>query len=441
MRFYIHRLGCPKNDVDGDYIAGRLVRDGHELVSDIDVAQVAIVNTCTFILPAKEESIEAILEIAQLKQEGRLERLYVCGCMPQRYADELLASMPEIDGAFGLGELDALAKAVGQLGRNEHTVATDSRQLTYLAGENRLITDSYPYAYLKISDGCSRGCTYCVIPSIRGRFRSRRMADIVDEAAFLASRGKKELILVSQDTSLYGRDLKSRRGLVDLLRALEEVECVTWLRVMYLHPGSIGSELLDYMLAEDNKVLPYFDLPLQHANERLLRAMGRPSRRKQIEETLGRIRSLHPDAVLRTTFIVGFPGETEGEFEELLEFVAQWRFDRLGAFSFSAEEGTRAAAMADQVAEEDRLRRLDLLMSLQQTIAFERNISLIGSTLETIIDDCGNGGAATGRTRGDCPDIDQLVSVTGDGLRVGDIRPVRIERADGYDLHGQVVEA
>jgi len=440
MRVYLHKLGCPKNDVDADYIAARLLRDGHELVGDPATAETIVVNTCCFILPAREESIEEILTLAQLKKNGRLRRLYVAGCLAQHYGDHVLEGMPEVDGAFGLGELDAIAEAVSGQKRVETVVRTEAYRLDYLAGSERAVTDDLPYAYLKISDGCNRGCTFCVIPQIRGRFRSRPMSTILDEAQSLATRGKKELILVSQDTTLYGHDLKDNGRLIDLLRSLDEIDEVRWIRPMYLHPVQVSDELIEHLTTSSNKSLEYFDLPLQHINSRLLKAMGRPTDRQTIEKLVKAIRTASADAVIRGTFIVGFPGETDEEFEELVDFVATWELDRAAGFAYSPEVGSPAADLPDHVSEEVKNDRLDRLMSTQREIAFEKNSALIGATREVIIDSVGPDGSMVGRTRGDCPEIDQEVFVSGAGLTVGQIIRVRIEAADGYDLRATTVE-
>ncbi len=439
MKIYLHKLGCPKNDVDADYIAARLLSDGHELVADPGLAETIIVNTCCFILPAREESIEEILSLANLKKEGGLQRLYISGCMAQHYGDQLLSGMPEIDGAFGLGEIDAIARAVGTAAKLTDTVKTESRRLSYLHGPRRAVTDSFPYAYLKISDGCNRGCTYCVIPQIRGNFRSRPMQAIIEEAKLLASAGKKELVLVSQDATLYGCDLKDNGDLIDLLRRLDSIDGVHWIRPMYLHPAQVNAELIDYMTIS-NKTLEYFDLPLQHVNSDLLTAMGRQTDRDSIERLIESIRVASTEAVIRATFIVGFPGETQRQFEELLEFIDRRKLDRVAGFVYSPEDGSPAAAMDEQLADELKNERLDQLMSLQREIAFDKNSALIGTVQEVIIDSVRPDGPAVGRTRGDCPEVDQELYVSNSEIAVGDILRVRVEAADGYDLHAMPVE-
>lgn len=440
MKFYVHKLGCPKNDVDADYISACLIDAGHEPVADPQQAESVIVNTCGFILPAKEESINEILRLGQLKKGGRLKTLYASGCLAQRYGDELLAGMPELDGAFGLGVLDSLARAVSSSSKSSKSIKMQMRRPGYLSFKHRFISDDYPYAYLKICDGCNRKCAYCAIPNIRGEYRSRPMDSILREAEFLAKNGKKELILVSQEATLYGYDLKGRPTIIDLLRELEMVGAVKWIRLMYLYPAQLDQKLIEY-LAADNKTLNYFDLSLQHINSDILSAMRRQIDRAGVERLIKTIRSISPDAVLRTTFIVGFPGETEDRFEELKEFVAKYEFDRMGVFTYSAEEGTLAETMEGQVPEEVKALRMDELMSLQRDIVFAENESLIGTVQEVIIDSVDGNTSAVGRTRGDCPEIDQEIFVRGDGLATGGITSVRIDSTDGYDLRGTQVEA
>ncbi len=435
MKFFVHKLGCPKNDVDADYISARLIAEGHQPVSDPNEADSVIVNTCGFIQSAKEESIDEILRLGQLKKEGNLRTLYASGCLTQRYGDEMLKEMPELDGTFGHGALDSIARAVTESSHNSKAVRMETRKLGYLSFKHRFIADAYPYAYLKISDGCDRTCTYCAIPGMRGRFRSRPLDSIVNEARYLAENGKKELVLVSQEATLWGYDLPERPDIIKLLEELEKIEEVSWIRLMYLYPVQVNDELISH-LAADNKTLNYFDLPLQHVNTDILKAMKRRVDRGETDRIVRRIKELSPDAVLRTTMIVGFPGETEEQFEELESFISEHRFDRLGVFAFSPEEGTPAEQMPDQIPDEVKTERIDRIMTLQREIAFEKNNSLIGNVEEVIIDSVKSGEPTVGRTRGDCPDIDQEVLVTGADLKVGDICRVRIEGVEGYDLTG-----
>lgn len=441
MKFFIHKLGCPKNDVDADYIAARLIDEGHEPVTSADQADSVLVNTCGFITAAKEESINSIIDHGQLKKEGKLKSLLATGCLTQRYGDDMLKAMPELDGAFGHGALDSIARAVGGGShRPERTVKLETRKLGYISWKHRFISDPYPYSYIKISDGCDRACTYCAIPGMRGRFRSRPIDSILTEARFLAANGKKELILVSQEATCYGYDLPGKPDILTLCRALEEVDGIEWIRLMYLYPAALTDELIEYMAA-DNKTLNYYDLPFQHVNTEILTAMRRRVERSHIEHMIERIRSTSDDAVIRTTFIVGFPGETEAQFEELCDFVVDYRFDRMGVFPYSPEEGTAADSMARQVSEKLKTERIDRIMNLQREIAFEKNNLLIGQTRRVIIDAITAEGVGIGRTNGDCPEIDQEVYVTGDNLQVGLLGDVLIEQSEGYDLRGRLVRA
>jgi len=435
MKVYIHRLGCPKNDVDADYIAGRLIADGHQLVEAADGADAVVVNSCCFIESAKQETIDETLQMTQLKDQGVIKRVYVAGCFAQRFGTELLDGMPEIDGAFGLGQLDAISEAVGTGTANRKPVATDAKRLDYLSGP-RAITDDFPYAYLKISDGCNRPCTYCVIPKIRGNFRSRSIEEIATEAELLVDQGKRELILVSQDATLYGGDLEQRSNIIQLLQRLDNIADLDWIRLMYLHPRQTTDELIQYVADESNKTVPYFDLPLQHVNSEMLKRMKRQTDRERIEQLIEKIRVSNPNFTIRTTFIVGFPGETEEQFGEILEFLEQHQLDRVGAFTYSQEDGSPAAEMDDQIDQEEKERRLDELMSLQREIAFDKNESLIGSEQLVMLDRLDSPTEAVGRTRGDCPEIDQEVAVRGRHLKVGEVCRVLITGSRDYDLEG-----
>lgn len=434
MKIYIKKLGCPKNDVDGDMIASGLIRAGHEIVFDENEAEAVIVNTCGFIQPAKEESIEEILRFEQDKTRNGLGKLYVTGCLSQRYGKELFDEIEGIDGIFGLGEIDELVAAISDRGNRTLKVSEGIiREISHRDNLPRFIGSEHPYEYLKIADGCDRFCSYCAIPSIRGRFRSRAITDIVDEAKYLVDRGKKELILVSQEGTGYGRDLGGDVTPLKLLMELEKISGLEWIRLMYLHPEALTDELIEYM-THSKKVLEYFDIPLQHVNDRILRLMNRPVTRKRIETVIKKIRAASEENIIRTTFIVGFPGETKEEFVELLEFVSDHRLDRVGAFQYSPEEGTPAGSMAEKIPDKEGRKRLDLLMSLQQEIAFEKNIALIGNIKQVILDEVEDSGPARGRTRGDCPEIDQTVFVRGDALMRGEILEAEITMAQDYDL-------
>ncbi|MCH7691642.1 MAG: 30S ribosomal protein S12 methylthiotransferase RimO, partial [candidate division Zixibacteria bacterium] len=425
------------NDVDADYIAARLIVEGHTPVSSPDRAESIIVNTCGFILEAKEESINAILNLSELKNTGMLKSLYAAGCLTQRNGDELLKGIPELDGAFGHGALDSIAKAVGSSARFDKTIKLETRKLGYLNFRNRFISDDWPYSYLKISDGCDRPCTYCAIPKMRGRYRSRPLDSIIKEAEFLAQNGKRELILVSQEATLWGYDLKGRPGTITLLKALEQVDGIDWIRLLYLYPGQVEDNLIEYM-AEDNKTLNYYDLPLQHVNSDILSRMKRLVDRPRIDKLLSKIRRTSNDAVIRTTFIVGFPGETKKQFNELYDFVSENRLDRMGVFRYSPEDGTPAEKLSGQIPEKVKIERMDALMNLQRDIAFENNINLIGSVQKVLVDEINSEGFASGRTYADCPEIDQEVKIYGNSCRPGSFYNVLIDESEGYDLRGTV---
>ncbi len=439
MKFFIKKLGCPKNDVDGDYITGKLIDGGHER-SDEDNAEIVIINTCGFILPAREESIYEILRYEKLKNEGRISRLYITGCLSQRYGKELLDEIENVDGIFGLGRIDDLVKAIDKNLTGLISVTDNVRSdLNYISGLPRFVDNLYPYEYLKIADGCDRFCSYCAIPNIRGSYRSRPIEEILDEAGILVSYGKKELILVSQEGTGYGRDLNNGTSIIDLLQKLEGIDGIEWIRLMYLHPESITNELIEYMTISD-KTLGYYDIPLQHINDDILKAMNRKISRKKMKEILGKIREISSNNIIRTTFITGFPGETEKEFDELQRFVEDFEFDRLGVFKYSKEAGTSANRLKNSVSDETAEARVEELMLLQQRIAFEKNIALIESCQKVIIDKIKDSDLAEGRSMGDCPEIDQLVHVKGNKLSVGDIIDAKITAADGYDLIAEPTE-
>jgi ribosomal protein S12 methylthiotransferase len=434
--FYIHRLGCPKNDVDADYLAGYLMNRGLSSANSPEEADLLIVNTCGFILPAKEESIEAIFEMTKLKQLDPDRKLIITGCLSQRYASALTDNMLEVDGVFGISGY----KEIGDFIANPRNRITAPSKLTTAYQEyisKRIVQKLVPYAYIKISDGCDNHCSYCAIPLIRGRYRSRRIEIIIDEAQRLLDSGKKELILVSQESTRYGQDIYGQARLLRLLEALTSLQYDFWLRIMYLHPLRVTEELVDYII-DNPKICSYFDIPLQHISNRILKRMNRQIGRKQIEKVLNHIKDRDDKAAIRTTFIVGFPGETENDFDELYRFVDERRFERMGVFEYSSEENTPAESYADQIEGEVKNRRIDDLMLLQQRLAFERNENAVGATLEVMIDAADKRKCmATGRSRYDAPDIDQTVKVNDSRDNVGDVIPVIITGSNGYDLLGR----
>ncbi len=433
--FYIHRLGCPKNDVDADYIAGYLRTLDLSETDDPDDADLVIVNSCGFIQSAKEESIEAILSLARMKQDSEDRKLVMTGCLSQRYAHELHREIPELDGIIGLNDIEALRRIVD--GGDGPVVARSDNPATYpVCQYPRSVSATDPFAYLKISDGCDNRCSYCAIPDIRGSYRSRPIDDICREAEFLLEQGKRELILVSQESTAYGRDIYGQPRIIPLLEELSAIGGDFWMRIMYMHPARLDKELIDYMI-DNRRICNYFDLPLQHIDDDILRSMGRRVGRRRIEELLTAIRSGNAAVAVRTNFIVGFPGESDGQFEELCRFVEDQRFERLGGFAYSAEEGTPAAGRADQVADETKEWRYHRLMEIQQKIVFERNHSEIDRRYDVIVDAIDKEtGEAICRTRFDAPEIDQTVRVSG-GMKPGDVTTVRITGCVDYDLLGE----
>jgi ribosomal protein S12 methylthiotransferase len=413
-------LGCPKNLVDSEVMLGLAQRAGHQLTRDAADADVLVVNTCAFIDKAKQESIDAILEMAEHKKSGRCQRLVVTGCMGERYRDELKAQIPEIDAVLGTGEVPDIIGAIGNafvplLRPNGTAVTGDDRLPTYIydAETPRLLATPRHYAYVKIAEGCDYKCAFCIIPTLRGHYRSRSEASIVREAEMLAAQGVRELLLISQDTSFYGNDRGERGALARLLRALNRVDGLDWIRMLYLYPTTIGDDVLDAM-AESGKVCKYVDLPLQHASDAVLKRMKRPGTHASYERLLDRIRRRLPGVALRTTFIVGFPGETAEDFQALERFVTTVGFDHVGAFTYSHEEGTSAHGLQDDVPARTKRQRQARLMSVQKKIVARAQQARVGRRVRVMID----GPSAEhelvlrGRTEGQAPDIDPLVYLT-----------------------------
>jgi ribosomal protein S12 methylthiotransferase len=424
-------LGCPKNLVDSEVMLGLAQQAGHQLTRDAADADVLVVNTCAFIDKAKQESIDAILEMAEHKKSGRCQRLVVTGCMGERYRDELRAHIPEIDAVLGTGEVPDIVSALGGAGsagfaeRNQTYVPLLRANGTAVTGDDRLPTYIYDtetprllatprhYAYVKIAEGCDYACAFCIIPTLRGHYRSRPAESIVREAGMLAAQGVRELLLISQDTSFYGNDLGERGALARLLRALDRVDGLDWIRMLYLYPTTIGDDVLD-AVAESEKVCKYIDLPLQHASDAVLKRMKRPGTRASYERLLGRIRTRVPGVALRTTFIVGFPGETSDDFQALEHFVTAVGFDHVGVFRYSHEEGTSAHGLEDDVPARTKRQRQARLMSLQKKIVARAQQARVGQHVRVMVD----GPSAEhelvlrGRTEGQAPDIDPLVYLT-----------------------------
>jgi len=437
--YWLVTLGCPKNLVDSERMLGLLQRDGYELVSEAEEADFVVVNTCGFLESARRESLEAIDEMVHLKGQGLLRGVIVTGCLAERDQDDLLKRCPGIDQLVGVFAREEIAQAADRLlqGPSEPRIAVRPPPRCPLPDGDRLRVTPPHLAYLKIAEGCNRTCTFCSIPSIRGRHASKPIEQIVAEAEQLAAEGVRELILVAQDLTYYGMDTEGRPRLAPLLARLEDVEGIEWIRLMYLYPMYFTDALIE-LLARGGKILPYVDLPLQHINEQILRRMHRGVSRAEKEELIDRLRGRIEGLVLRTTLIAGFPGETEEQFEELLEFVRRRRFERLGVFVYSEEPGTPAARLAGQLPEAVRRARRDRLMTAQQGIAFAWNRSQVGRRREVLIDRCipGENNAYVGRTYAHAPEIDGVVYVTGEGLAPGQIVPCEIVATRDYDLIG-----
>lgn len=426
-------LGCSKNRVDTELMLGILDRDGFEIVSDEAQADILIVNTCGFIDPAKQESIDTILDLARYKETGRLKLLVATGCLAQRYEKELLADMPEIDLLLGVSQYPALPAAIRQALGGERASYCHREQGVLSGG--RVLTTAPHTAYIRIADGCDNRCAYCAIPLIRGGFRSRSMDSVLEEIRDLAAQGVKEHVLVAQDTSRFGVDACGESLLPELMTRAADIPGVEWLRVLYCYPDEADDRLLQAMASRPN-ICRYLDLPLQHADPALLRRMNRRGEIGAVRELLNKAREM--GFTLRTTFITGFPGETEKQFETLMEFVREIRFDRLGAFAFSAEEDTAAAAMEDQVPEEIREERLDRLMRAQQEIALERNRLRIG-TIERVLVEELRGDLAIGRSAAEAPETDGLIELTYETKpEIGEFVTARITDAKPYDLVGVI---
>ena len=431
-------LGCPKNLVDSETMLGLLAADGFSITGREEEADVLIVNTCSFINDAKEESIKTILELARLKVEGRLKKLLVAGCLAQRYPDELDREMPEIDGLIGTGDVGEIVRAVRRALSGGRPGPCGAPGTLSGAAVPRLLSTPAYTAYLKIAEGCDNRCAYCVIPAIRGPYRSRPVADVLQEASSLAARGVREMILIAQDTTRYGLDRCGRPALAGLLGELARLEGVAWLRLMYAYPALVTGALIEVMAAEP-KICRYLDIPLQHVSDTILTKMNRRGSRKEITALVRRLRSAVPEITLRTSFIVGFPGETEADFRELLEFMETVRFDRVGVFTYSSEEGTPAAGMPGQVPEEVKAARKERAMLLQREISLERNRARVGREMTVLVEGrTGKEGVFHGRGEGDAPEIDGKVYVRSDrDLDAGELVRVRVTGAREYDLEGE----
>ena len=433
-------LGCPKNQMDAELMLAKIEQAGFEITADSGYADVVIVNTCGFIADAKAESIENILEFAQLKKEKQIKKIIVTGCLAQRYQQELADEIPECDAVLGLGANEDIADVIHRVLAGETIRSFPSRDSWCLDG-SRVLTTPHFFAYLRIADGCDNRCTYCAIPNIRGNLRSRSMESILAEAEALVATGVKELVLVAQDTTVYGRDLYGESRLPQLLTELCKIDGLKWIRLLYCYPEHITDELLSVM-AREEKVLNYMDIPLQHAAGHVLKRMNRPGNRESLTALIGRIRSVIPDITLRTTVMVGFPGETEEDFEELCEFIKDARFQRLGCFAFSPEEDTPAYRMTEQIEDDVKFRRRDIVMEEQARISDACNEAMIGKTVTVLVESFDRYAECWfGRTEGDAPDIDGKVFFTATRpVQSGDMVEVEIIDTMDWDLIGEMKE-
>lgn len=439
MKILFVSLGCDKNLVDTEMMLGMLGEKGFSFTDDETQADIAIVNTCCFINDAKEESVNTLLEMAQLKEEGQLKVLIAAGCLAQRYQEEIRQEIPEVDAIVGTTAIEQIVEAVEEVLAGQAQNHYCDLNATPAHGHRRVVTTGGHFAYLKIAEGCGKHCTYCIIPKVRGNYRSVPMEALVQEAQELAEQGVKELILVAQETTLYGVDLYGEKRLPQLLRALAQIPGIYWIRILYCYPEEITEELIQ-TIASEPKVCHYLDIPIQHASDPILKRMGRRTNQKQLREMVERLREVIPDICLRTTLISGFPGETQEDHEELYHFVNELEFDRLGVFTYSQEEDTAAALMPDQIAEEVKQERQEELMELQQEIAFEKAEEMIGQVLTVMVEGkVADEEVYVTRTYRDAPNVDGYLFLrTGATLVTGDFVKVLVTDCNEYDLIGEM---
>lgn len=441
MKILFVSLGCDKNLVDSEHMLGDLVDYGFTICDSEEEADIIVVNTCSFIADAMEESIQNIIDLGAYKEKGRLKGLIVTGCLAQRFTDEILADLPEVDAILGTNSYDELIAAINQvLEKNGHKPVI-KKDLTGLPKNGRrVVTTGGHFAYLKIAEGCNKRCTYCIIPYIRGDYRSVPMEELLEEASYLAEQGVKELIIVAQETTLYGVDLYGKKSLVDLLHKLCQINGIEWIRLLYAYPEEITDELIACM-AEEPKICHYIDMPIQHCNDNILKKMGRKTNKVDILSIVSRLRAAMPDIALRTTLICGFPGETEEMHNELLDFIKEVSFDRLGSFAYSKEDGTVAATWEDQVEDDQKLAWVDDVMKAQQIVSAKINNVMLGKTLSVFIEGrLPEDGVYVGRTYRDCPSVDGLIFVNSDReLESGQFVHVKITDFSDYDLIGDIL--
>lgn len=440
MNILFVSLGCDKNLVDTEVMLGLLASRGHQMVDSEEIADVIVINTCCFIHDAKEESIQTILEMAEYKKAGSCKALVVTGCLAQRYKQEIIDEIEEVDAVLGTTSYDKIVEAIDEALAGHTSVEMTDIDALPLVESKRLVTTGGHFAYLKIAEGCDKHCTYCIIPKIRGNFRSVPIERLLKEAEDLVAQGVKEIILVAQETTLYGKDLYGEKSLHKLLRELCKISGLRWIRILYCYPEEITDELIQ-VIKEEDKICNYLDLPIQHASDGILKRMGRRTSKEQLVEIIGKLRKEIPDIAIRTTLITGFPGETQEQHEELMEFVDEMEFDRLGVFTYSPEEDTPAAVMPDQIPEDVKEDRQAELMELQQEIAFDLAEEMIGREVLVMIEGkVADENAYVGRTYKDAPNVDGLIFVESEEeLMSGDFARVRITGALEYDLMGEII--
>ena len=439
MKIMFISLGCDKNLVDTEMMLGMLAEKGYQFTDDEQEAEIVVVNTCCFIGDAKEESINTLIEIGRLKETANVKMLIAAGCLAQRYRKEIREQIPEVDVIIGTMAIDKIVEAVEEYQTKQYTTFVEDIDRTPVSGKKRVVTTGGHYAYMKIAEGCDKRCSYCIIPKVRGSYRSIPMETLLKEANTLVEQGVKELILVAQETTLYGTDLYGKKSLPELLRKLSEIRGLYWIRILYCYPEEITEELID-TIAELPKVCHYLDIPIQHASDKILKRMGRRTNQQQLKDKIAMIRSKIPDMCLRTTLITGFPGESQEDHEQSMAFVDEMEFDRLGVFTYSAEEDTPAAGFPDQIEEELKKDRQADIMELQQEIAFEKAEGMTGQDVLVMIEGkVADENAYVGRTYKDAPNVDGLVFVNTDReLMTGDFVPVHITGSYEYDLIGEI---
>ncbi len=439
LKIALESLGCSKNLVDAEIMMGILNKKGYQLVEDFCEADIILVNTCGFIESAKNESIQAILEIAKLKETANLKILVVTGCLAQRYSEELKQEIPEIDAIVGTGSYQNIDEIVANIQKEKHIISLENIDFTFNENLPRYVSTPSYMAYLKIGEGCDNLCTYCIIPKLRGKYRSRKIEDILDEANTLVKNGAKEIVVIAQDTTKYGFDLYNKEMLPTLLEKLAQIDGLKWIRVMYSYPETISEELIDVIAKNDN-ICNYFDMPIQHASNKILKLMNRKTTKEDILRKVSLIREKIKNVTIRTTTIVGFPGETDEDFEELVEFIKQVKFDRLGAFEYSNEEGTPAYKLPNHVDDEIKSQRRERLMLVQQEISRELNEKKIGNVYEVLVEEKIDEDTYLCRTMEDAQEIDNIVYIKSEKeILIGSFVDVKIYDALEYDLMGEII--